>query len=1081
MSEIENKLNSGTKVSLVFIAIGFIAGGALAIYQEPVPELAYGWSVGYDQVAASGHNSMHIIIEDVNNDGAPDLFFWSNPIDFDQYNEEGDHWVINENTGIQDKTLQLNILSGRDGSLIKKKNIPGIKWLSWLTEDCMLVTKDNDVIVSATIANESNPYNWKLEEWGNRQILDRFQWHLLRIDTDTLDIVATANITGNGWENESYLQDQMTTNDYFPDVKYITNPWRFDAPMNGSYDDDLLVITSGNFRSSTFGDYNTTMFFIDPVTLEMVSNITFPNRGPLGDSINLPTTQYLGWCDGPTRASQHYWNFPYLIYLIDLDLPPDTYETRLWLTSIDRIASGENTTWIIENQSVWKQNHSDGHATGPFSNDNVRCSLSFNSDGNATGITLMRDLKEADTFLVNATTPVTGEYFPRYAGGADYGEGSLRYNQVDAFQLTCINFHNVTNTSTRTFYCEGTTEWYKNFSNETSLNGINRTYEFGACLGMVPIKTTNGTTSKNTSMALIFSDQEVNFEVIKGAQYPFTDYSIFFLPANYSGSTTNSTETSIDDLIPVNISMTTMDNPVYNHISIDFDVDGDKRTDIPFMGTSYNLAEIEARASPTELVSGPMAVVTQNGSIDQRAFLKIEHYSHYARFLDDLNGDGVSDMFWMHGSAALFNNEETQPLDFITKRMADPLISVVFPAGIVLVALGVLLLLITLISMRKVSTKITVKRRARPIFLGLMAITIFAAVYMQINQMVDYLIEGQEQQFGMSDVAIAMANMRQTSQITLVIFLVFMPLTAGLYMIIAPRFSSTVVSWNRWFMGRKGKGKKKAKEHHEILFIPPFGRSTTMGQVRDRILTMVTMSITIGLTVFDYGTRFFDVLSINQISIIKGISDDNLMIYVTGVFLYMIIPSIIAMPFMYWLIAPSWLLDDAGVVYYHKKHKSTVPEDVETVSSWFSSKIIGFFGIGAIFSYAMFIIDSPIIPSMDYIPDTIRVSLSVFIFGFIIVTSFCIATLVTVMHDSLAPYNTAKLYKMLAKKKFNVRRRHITIEEFEALTPDVTEAGLLGREIPDDEKPSGTYTEWSAGGPPSAPPPDRPPPGDTTF
>ncbi|MFX0100696.1 MAG: hypothetical protein ACFFCS_14065 [Candidatus Hodarchaeota archaeon] len=1046
MSKAERKLKSGKKVSLLIMAFGMIIGGCLAIAIEPVPPFGFGWALDEDDVYNSWATQF-VFIEDVDGDGAMDIFFWTNPMDKEQpYPDE-----MSDAVGILDKTLQLNIISGRNGSLIKKRNVEGSEqWVSLLYEDQFVCTSDNDVIALVAKANDTEPSNWEADYIPKWELFDPYSWSLIRIDMPSLEIVDTINLIDEGWEDVSGIIDKGNRLywEYYVDIAFINNEEGLQVG-NSSYYGDFLVWKSWFFNDSQ------KMFLINPSTFELIDEVNWDFSGPLGDA-----EPYLGqpgeyavwdWVSGPTRTAQKNWRYPYFCALYDYNTSiSDIKSTNLYMTTVDKLGDNTSTQWdLVNNQTIWDYNETmPPPGFNPLSNINAEFYLSLNGTGNGAGITVYR--REIGlAYLNNQSTLLTPEFFPWYGEGG--GSFVLGYMQLFAFQLASLNFdYNPSNNGTLTFSCEGVTEWYMSNSTNTPYNGINTTWDYGGCMGLVPVKT-NTSNQNETSMALVFSNQETHWETIDNQNYPFINYSVFFLPGNYSGVVPNTTVTSLADLTPFNITVTAHSDtvgfiPPNYPISIDFDVDGDNKTDIPFFGTNYNKSAIVNKITPEEMVSGLMAAVTQKGDVNQQAWLRLGDFHHAGEFVEDLNGDGISDVFWLSQFTFLYNKPEAVVGDVFTRRLADPLTSVLTILGFISVALGIVCIIGSL-GIRKASIKIQVKSKARPFLLGIIAIAAFGVMYWEINQMVVAIQQGQDMGFGMSDIDAALANLQQWSNVAIALLTITLPVTAGLYTILAPRVSSIIIRLNRWRMKKKPKKDRPSDSLHEILIIPPFGRSTNMGQVRNRLLVMITMSITIGLTVFDYGTRWFDFIGISEITIIKGLLDEALLQYLTGIFLYMVIPSMVAMSLFFWLLPPAWLLDDAGVLYYIKDKKSTIPEDIETVSSWFSDKIVGFFGIGAILSYAFFVLDSPVIYSYTNLPGEIQIPFLVFVFGFIIVTSFCMAVLAVIMHDAFAPYNASKLYNILSKKGFDVRRTEIQFVKREELTPETSEAGFLGKRV----------------------------------
>ncbi|MFX0097983.1 MAG: hypothetical protein ACFFCS_00260 [Candidatus Hodarchaeota archaeon] len=1014
-------MNFRTKISLLIMGFGFLGGGLMAIFYEPVPLVAFGYHLesGFSQNGAD-----RIIIDDVNGDGIDDIFVWLGSFIYEQPVE-----FVREFPGVA-------VFSGKDGSLLNSRDFDK-NWVHIPTmhrTGDMFRTEDNDVIMVVATLNLTDPGNVN----NISLLVDKTNYHLLRIDGETLELEQDVKISDEGWESEYALNDPTQLNpDFFkyrPDVTYVKD-MGFNVPGTSFTGDVLVVQNTLDFWNGT--DYldDRTMFFIDPSDFSVVGNVTWSKyRGPEGNVLAGNYVREIGWCMGPTNAIEDTWSYPYFFAEYYYTSGDDRI-SWLYLTTLDKLDDENATTWIINNQSLWKFNDSD-----PGNMQLINAYLSLNETGDPTGLTLYRG-DNIPYQPPSSGSEITELYWPW---------SDAEFTHIEAFQLASFNFDE--SSGSKTFYCEGISDHGKSHYSSSSINGITNTFEEGTCFGIVPIKT--NATGQNTSLALVFTDQEVHYEQFHGIPYPFVDWSVFFLPGNYSGVYLNSSPLSLDALTPVDITVTNtyvapgfpdVYTHVYTPVSIDFDVDGDGLTDIPFSGTSYNEEKINEWGTSEDPVNGPFASVTQAGAVDQKAYVAIQWNHGDGIFLDDMNDDGISDMWHEQTNVVFFNQDQGDKLDFIGSRLADPISKYLFPLGIGLVVASAIMLLVALLGMKKNTEKIRVSKSKGSIVLLVIALVLFIIVYMQIQVMNEEIVREQDKQYGLTDTAIAMANLEKTSNIALITFLIALPLSAGLYTMASARGAADIALMNQRRLSQKPKEGKEKEGDYALLIIPPFNRNINSGQMRDRIITVLTMSITVGMLVFEYGTQYFDVLGVSNIETITGLTDPDLMAYISGIFLYMIIPGIVSIPIFYWLLPTSWLLDDAGVIYYIKDMKSTVPEDVETVSGWFSDKIIGYFGIGAIITYVTFVLGSPIPNSIASIPEDIQIPLLIFVFGFIIVSGFAIGALVVVLHKVFMPYNSAKLYQIMSKRKIDTRRKKIVFESHEKLTPEVTEEGILGR------------------------------------
>ncbi|MHA1730667.1 MAG: hypothetical protein ACTSU5_01935, partial [Promethearchaeota archaeon] len=191
-------------------------------------------------------------------DGVNDIFFWLNPQSYDQaeYNKQ------------PNATTQVVVVNGKTGKVETRRNLADHPW--YLPEETLMFrTKDNDVIVAASIGNltrEGTPddpdyYHPNFKENYEQNHLLRFSIDLSR-PVDPIKLEQTANFTSQGWQS-SYLSYE-STKDQKPFVRYLRN-LSIPAPGIGAIPSTDLIVVQNQFNwSATNG--NRTLSFIDPQT-----------------------------------------------------------------------------------------------------------------------------------------------------------------------------------------------------------------------------------------------------------------------------------------------------------------------------------------------------------------------------------------------------------------------------------------------------------------------------------------------------------------------------------------------------------------------------------------------------------------------------------------------------------------------------------------------------------------------------------------------------------------------------------------------------------------------------------------------
>ncbi|MHA1339188.1 MAG: hypothetical protein ACTSRZ_03895 [Promethearchaeota archaeon] len=193
-----------------------------------------------------------------------------------------------------------------------------------------------------------------------------------------------------------------------------------------------------------------------------------------------------------------------------------------------------------------------------------------------------------------------------------------------------------------------------------------------------------------------------------------------------------------------------------------------------------------------------------------------------------------------------------------------------------------------------------------------------------------------------------------------------MAIIPDLYSVSAPFFAEKVFinSQKSLYKILTRGGKKDYKviviNFEEKIKINPFTRLS-------RLMLPLLMSITIGLSIYQQLSATGSLYSLLESAGILnypltnpdvlGIWTENMTspndIWVEmGKFaLYCVLPIIITYLLITVIVPPSWLLDDAGVLYYEKAKKYRELSDVDSIGKWMLSFISGIFGFTAITSF----------------------------------------------------------------------------------------------------------------------------------
>lgn len=455
-------------------------------------------------------------------------------------------------------------------------------------------------------------------------------------------------------------------------------------------------------------------------------------------------------------------------------------------------------------------------------------------------------------------------------------------------------------------------------------------------------------------------------------------------------------------------------------IPYDFDIDKDGLSDIPFAGV-FNDKVI--RNAEVKVVNGPYFTVTSNRSVIQTHFYQIDKYMTSV-FVSDVNGDEISDAF-LNDRIMIFGKSSSviEPANPFQARLENPATRGWIIAGIILFIAALAFIVISLLK-RNSEKIIPINRRFFVVSILVSSALIYLMFYLQ-NQIVEASKQGIGTLIGTSASTLSIQAMIDASNLANFVFLSALPITLGIYILSATRGAKAVVSLNQLIY--------KNNERYRIILSPPFGRNLSLRELVSRVTSILFLATSVGLYSYNYvAPYFFDVASFETI---ESISDPKFAEYMNAIFEFLVIPGILSIPLFAWLFPSSWLLDDAGCLYYLKKGNARRPEDVESLGRWFGNTIKGFFGISAIINYIQFSLQSPILKIATALGEY-GMMVMIYAFGFIIVAGVSFGLLTVAIHEITLVNNVVKLIDEIQRKDVEIKRTSIDFSENETLSPE---------------------------------------------
>ena len=552
----------------------------------------------------------------------------------------------------------------------------------------------------------------------------------------------------------------------------------------------------------------------------------------------------------------------------------------------------------------------------------------------------------------------------------------------------------------------------------------------------------------------MFLDVEASGVVKNMSFLSVSDYEIFPYRINSKGS--YSVEYSMGD-------------PEYYFCPIDFDVDADNKTDVIIPGLSLNKSEILRNQVNNEEINGPFFVLTQQKVINQSIFWSSNVDYPKIHIVGDSNNDEILDVMFEETSLLFSSNYPKIPTNLIDSKLEGGSRSY-FIIGAILICIGLILLILCMLLMGKIDIQVVDRIKYRHLLMIFIAFVLMLFIYTLFLNVIRISSQGFLLQ---SEETIAIQVLNNAANSASFILFTFIPITAGVYVLITPHVSKWIIKINR-FLFNLGKKKLRGKEQsnrlnqkekhaklneiqeigeknsqpsfkYEIVMIPPFGRKSSKFEFISRFFSVMALTLSIGLIILDSTL-------IDTITNISDIQDPNFIKYITLLFRSLIIPGILSSLFFFWLVPTSWLLDDSGIILKRFILMITISKALIALGEWFSSYLKGFIGISAILSYYKFVRDSPILNNLSHFESNQILPIIGFIFGFIIMAGLVVGVLVVFIYDLTLPDNISRLYSLLKADGTKTKRKIIKFEEVEELSHESIEIGLKEAEKPYNKK-----------------------------
>ncbi|MEX2682483.1 MAG: hypothetical protein Q6373_012850 [Candidatus Sigynarchaeota archaeon] len=168
------------------------------------------------------------------------------------------------------------------------------------------------------------------------------------------------------------------------------------------------------------------------------------------------------------------------------------------------------------------------------------------------------------------------------------------------------------------------------------------------------------------------------------------------------------------------------------------------------------------------------------------------------------------------------------------------------------------------------------------------------------------------------------------------------------------------------------------------------------------------------------------------------IDSPGFVLYCSSLIFHTVIPVVATFVIFFWVLPSTYLLDDAGLVYYKKYTERRQPAELRSVSQWFSSLIQAVLGTSALITYVTFIytnrfVVGEIFTAVDnfspgFFAGLCATMFSIFIFGFPVIGTVLMAYILLLFQESQFNKLKTHLFQELVNAKIDPRIVQIKFE-----------------------------------------------------
>ncbi|MBD3187939.1 hypothetical protein GF325_13970 [Candidatus Bathyarchaeota archaeon] len=162
------------------------------------------------------------------------------------------------------------------------------------------------------------------------------------------------------------------------------------------------------------------------------------------------------------------------------------------------------------------------------------------------------------------------------------------------------------------------------------------------------------------------------------------------------------------------------------------------------------------------------------------------------------------------------------------------------------------------------------------------------------------------------------------------------------------------------------------------------------------------------------------------------------MAYCTYFVIVSIIPLVLSYLFWFWVLPPTWLMDDAGVVYFRKTLKRRRPPVMKSIGSWFLSIVKPLVGGSAVFGYVFYIANNaPILDTFIANEQYLRLSqFSIIVYAFPILTTMITVFILLLFQETQFNVLKTHLFQNMVNMKIDPRLTKLHLVREDELLPN---------------------------------------------